>query len=405
MGRYWTARILSIIAVLVLVWIIGNYVDNYMLKGAAASWRRVIYLCSFYSILAVSLNLINGITGQFSIGHAAFYQVGAYSAAYMSSRVLTESGLPGPLLLLLVTCIGAVFAGLAGWAVGLPSLRLKGDYLAIATLGFGEIVRIIVLNQKWLGGSYGMTGIPGLTQLSYVLLLVVITVAVSRNLCKTGHGLAFLAIREDEVAADAMGVNTTRFKVWAFVIGAALAGAAGSVYGHYEEFLSPDSFKMDVSFIVLTMVVVGGSGSITGSLIAAVTLIALQERLAYISPIPAGQLYGVAVFMLVGALITSGGCRRLRPGRAATFAAWGGTVVAAVILGVVAGKLLSDVSILAPALTKMYRPSDLRMVLFALSLIIIMLARPQGLLGRSEFSLAALGRMLGLGKSTSEARS
>jgi len=403
MGRYWTVRILSIVTVLVLVWVIGNYVDTYMLKGAGASWRRVIYLCSFYGILAVSLNLINGITGQFSIGHAAFYQIGAYSAAYMSSRVLTESGLPGPLLLLLVTVIGALFAGCAGWAVGLPSLRLKGDYLAIATLGFGEIVRIIVLNQKWLGGSYGMTGIPGLTHLSYVLLLVVITVAVSRNLCKTGHGLAFLAIREDEVAADAMGVNTTRFKVWAFVIGAALAGAAGSLYGHYEEFLSPDSFKMDVSFIVLTMVVVGGSGSITGSLIAAVTLIALQERLAYISPIPAGPLYAVGVLMLLGAMVTSGTCRRLRPSRLVAGAAWLGTIVAALFLGVAIGNLLADVPALAPAMTKTYRPSDLRMVLFALSLIIIMLARPQGLLGRSEFSLDALGRMLGVGRRAAEA--
>jgi branched-chain amino acid transport system permease protein len=357
-----------------------------MLRGSGASWRRVIYLCSFYSVLAVSLNLINGITGQFSIGHAAFYQIGAYAAAFCSTMVLPRYHLAGAPLLLTATLVGAIAAGIAGWLVGLPSLRLRGDYLAIATLGFGEIVRVFVLNQEWLGGAYGMTGIAPLTQLFWVLLLVIGTVAVSRNLCRTAHGLAFLAIREDEIAADSMGVNTTRFKVCAFVIGAAFAGAAGSMLAHYETFITPGTFSMDVSFIVLTMVVVGGTGSITGSLFAAIGLIMLQERLRYLGHVTAGPVYVAALLLIVGALLVSGYCRRSRPGKWHTASLWVGTILAAVLLGRVLGTLLAGIPALAASFGQTYEAFQLRMVVFAAALVVMMLVRPQGALGHYEFS-------------------
>lgn len=235
--------------------------------------------------LAVSLNLVNGFTGQFSMGHAGFMSVGAYTAAYLTSQAAAHD----PALLLsapgaAATFLGSVLvAGLAasaaGYAVGIPCLRLKGDYLAIVTLGFSEIIRVIILNLDAVGGARGMTGIPGLTSFGWVYSLVVITVFSVVRLVNSAHGRAFLAVREDEIAAEAMGVDATRAKVRAFVIGAFFAGAAGALFAHFLRYINPQAFDFNRSFEIIIMVVLGGMGSITGSVLAAVLLTGLREAL------------------------------------------------------------------------------------------------------------------------------
>ncbi len=388
MARFWATRLTSIAIVILLAFVIGQYVDATMASGPANIVRRIIYLCSLYGILSVSLNLINGITGQFSIGHAAFYQIGAYTAGFLSRGVFTHWGLQGPLLLLASTVTGALMAAVGGWIVGMPSLRLKGDYLAIATLGFGEIVRIFAINQDWLGGAYGMSGIPAVTKLSYLLMLVALTIAICRNLLLSVHGKAFLSIREDEMAADAMGVNTARYKIWAFVIGAGMAGAAGAMYAHFETYIGPTSFFMDVSFIVLAMVVVGGTGSITGSLVSAVLLIVLQEKLRDLGSITAGPLYLVALLLFIGAYVAAGLCRRFRPKPLGATGIWGGTILFALVAGNLIGQRLEVIS----TFSQTFEAYQLRMVIFSITLIVIMIVRPQGMFGHHEFSWQLFAR-------------
>lgn len=224
-------------------------------------------------ILAVSLNLIVGFTGQLALGHAGFMAVGAYVAAILTMR------LHQPFMLALVA--GALAAAFAGIIIGLPTLRLKGDYLAIATLGFGEIIRGAANNIKYIGGAAGMIGIPRLTNWTWLYVMIVFTVLVTANLINSSHGRACVAIRENEIAAETMGINTTYYKVLAFALGAFFAGIAGALYAHYFFLIQPVTFTFFRSFDILVMVVFGGLGSITGSIIAAagITLInaALQQ--------------------------------------------------------------------------------------------------------------------------------
>lgn len=279
---------------------------------------RVLVLCGIYIILALSLNLINGITGQFSIGHGGFYGIGAYCGAAWTvlaqphvARSVPALALGSPLgdtlNLLIAIAIASLVAACAGFVVGLPSLRLRGDYLAIVTLGFGEVIRVIFTNMDAVGGARGLSGIPTLTasgglEIFWVFLFVAIVAAMTRNLAQSVHGTAYLAVREDEVAADAMGVDTTRVKVSAFVIGAAFAGAAGALYAHYNSGIVPDEFGMDTSIIITTMVVLGGTGSVTGSAIAAVLLYGLPEVLR----IPLIRDYRLVIFstLLVVMMLT-----------------------------------------------------------------------------------------------------
>ena len=251
-----------------------------------AYYYQIIILVGINIILAVSLNLINGITGQFSIGHAGFYAVGAYTSASLvyygedSIRSLTHF-LPtvaqNCVLLLLGIAAAAVAAGLAGLAVGIPSLRLRGDYLAIVTLGFGEIIRVLILNIDAIGGSRGFTGIPQLSNFFWVYLAVVVTVVTTHNLVNSCYGRAFVSIRDDEVAAEAMGVDTTRFKVLSFVISSMFAGVAGSLFGHFTMYLHPNSFLFTTSFYIVIMIVIGGLGSIEGSILGAVLITVTLE--------------------------------------------------------------------------------------------------------------------------------
>ena len=242
-------------------------------------------------VLAVSLNVVNGFTGQFSLGHAGFMAVGAYTAAKIT---LAFSGLTIPVLghaltqqaVFAVALSASMFtAAIAGFLVGMPSLRLRGDYLAIVTLGFGEIIRSVIENMKFLGQATGLSGLPARTNLVWVGISAVATVVMARRLAVSTQGRALFAIREDEVAAEAMGVDTTGYKVRAFVISAAYAGLAGALISHAIQLCTPRMFTFIRSIEVVVMVVLGGLGSITGSVVAACTITialeALREFQAY----------------------------------------------------------------------------------------------------------------------------
>ncbi len=237
-----------------------------------AFWQLNIVLICINIVLAVSLNLITGFTGQFSIGHAGFMAVGAYLSAVFTVKL----GLPFAAGLL----AGAAGAAILGFAIGLPTLRLKGDYLAIATLGLGEIIRITILNIPYVGGASGLMGIPRYTTFTWAFFAMVITIFFIKNFVNSSHGRACISIRENEIAAEAMGVDTTKYKVVAFTIGAAFAGVAGGLFSHYFYIAHPASFTFMKSFDILTMVVLGGMGSITGSITAAILLTFISAALA-----------------------------------------------------------------------------------------------------------------------------
>jgi branched-chain amino acid transport system permease protein len=276
----WVAGILAVLIALQLV--LPRVLNPYV--------SQVVMLCGINVILAVSLNLINGFTGQFSIGHAGFMAIGAYGSAMFSLQVgqkwaaaLTAAGLPDPVAqgipLLVALVLGGTMAAIAGWLVGLPSLRLRGDYLAIVTLGFGEIIRVLILNVEAIGGARGLPGIPGWANMFWIGLGVLSVIFVSAHLAHSTHGRALFAIRDDEVAAEALGVDTTAYKVLAFVMGAFFAGIAGGLFAHQLSYLNPNSFTFLKSIEVVAMVVLGGMGSISGAVLAAIVLTLLPEVL------------------------------------------------------------------------------------------------------------------------------
>lgn len=262
-------------------------------------------------ILGMSLNLVNGFTGQFSLGHAGFMAIGAYVSAYLSTFFPEVTGGLALLLFPLAALFGGMAAAGAGLLVGLPSLRLRGDYLAIVTLGFGEIIRVILLNTPAVGGARGFYGIPGAADwdlggfviskfmISYMqaLFWVLVCFFVIWRLIRSAHGRAFLSVREDEIAAEAMGVNTTKAKVRAFILSSFFAGIAGSVFAHYANYLNPASFGFNRSVDAVIMVVLGGMGSLSGSLLAAVFVTVMPEALR-----PLQNLIGVDLRMVIYAL-------------------------------------------------------------------------------------------------------
>lgn len=308
----------------------GMGVDDYQA-------RLLVFIC-INIILATSLNLINGFTGQFSIGHAGFMAIGAYSSAYFtvtygkalegSFGFLGETGASSAVLLLAIV-IGGIVSAIMGLIVGIPSLRLKGDYLAIVTLGFAEIIRIVILNIDAVGGATGYT-VPGYASFLWIGVFAIVTIVVIHNIVKSDAGRALISIREDELAAEAMGVNVTRYKVTSFVVGSAFAGIAGVLFAHYNKFLHTNDFQFIRSFEIIIMIVIGGMGSMTGAILGAIIVTLLPELLRQL---PAMQV-GATTFQF----------------------------------------------------------ADLRLVIFALILILTMILRPQGILGTREFGLNWLKR-------------
>jgi branched-chain amino acid transport system permease protein len=237
-------------------------------------------------ILAVSLNLVNGYTGQFSLGHAGFMSVGAYLSAavtmILGPRILGDDGgtaLQQGLLFLAALIAGGLAAALAGLGVGIPSLRLKGDYLALVTLGFGEIIRVVFQNVDALGGALGLNGIPPYTTVFWVYAFVGLTVFTVVCLVRSTYGRGFIATHDDEIASEAVGLNTTRYKIVAFVVGAFFAGIAGGLYGHFKLTITPTGFDFTKSIEIVVMVILGGMGNTPGVILAAILLTLLPEFL------------------------------------------------------------------------------------------------------------------------------
>jgi branched-chain amino acid transport system permease protein len=231
-------------------------------------------------ILAVSLNLINGHTGQFSLGHAGFMAVGAYTAAKIS--IVCSALVPpafDPLIFVIALLAGGMLAAVAGLAVGVPSLRLRGDYLAIVTLGFGEIIRVILQNMECVGAASGLKNIPHYTTFFWAWALAAVTVFVVTAIVNSTYGRGFIAVHDDEIAASSVGINPVRYKVTAFVFGAFFAGIAGGLFAHHKQFLSPTGFDFIKSIDIVMMVILGGMGRTVGVIIAAVLLTLLPEFL------------------------------------------------------------------------------------------------------------------------------
>lgn len=280
-------NIISLVVIL-LLYVLGQIligmgtIDSYVLLN--------IVVIGINIILAASLNLITGYTGQFSLGHAAFMSVGAYTSAVVTAKL----GLP----FIVGLIAAAICAALAGIIIGIPTLRLKGDYLAIATLGFGEIVRIVILNNEYVGGASGMNDIPQYTNWTWLFFMVVLTLVLLKNFIDSKSGRACIAIREDEIAAEAMGINTTYYKVLAFAIGALFAGIAGGLYSGYFYFIKPDAFGFMKSIDILVIVVFGGMGSMVGSVVGAVALSIISLVLQSVPELRM-VIYSVILFVIM----------------------------------------------------------------------------------------------------------
>lgn len=278
----------TLIGVIVLYAIVAMMLNNEIINRY---YGGIITMICINVILTVSLNLASGFLGQLVLGHAGFMSVGAYTAALFTMY----SGLPIQVAFPLALVAGGIVAALFGVIIGVPALRLKGDYLAIITMGFGEIIRVIILALPFTGGARGLIGIPSVVAkgspknqqyvvlFSYVFFIAVLTIFVIYSFIKSRHGRAVIAIREDEIAAEASGINTTYYKLLAFILAAFFAGIAGGLYAHHVGVLNPAKFDFNYSIEILVMVVLGGMGSITGSVISATVLTILPEALRQFS--------------------------------------------------------------------------------------------------------------------------
>ena len=261
---------------LILVGILLTFaiVQGLISVGIISSFHEItIALICINIIMAVSLNLVTGFTGQFSLGHAGFMSIGAYVCALIIMRYDSTTGF------LMGILAGALAATVIGILIGMPTLRLKGDYLAIATLGMAEIIRVVFLNLEITNGAAGLSGIPRHANWLWLFFFVVVTVLIINNFIRSSYGRACISIREDEIAAESMGINTTKYKVMAFAIGAFFAGVGGALYSSYFYFLKPNIFGFMKSIDILVIVVLGGLGSVTGSVIAAILLALLTTFL------------------------------------------------------------------------------------------------------------------------------
>lgn len=252
---------------------------------------QVMTMVGISLIAALGLHLITGITGQFSFGHAAFVSIGAYASALLTIHL--------HLPFILSMLAGGLAAALCGILLGYPSLRLTGDYLGITTLGFGEIVRVVFINMKITGGASGLTGIPRETNIFIVYVVVVLTIWGMYRIQNSRFGRALTAIREDEIAAETMGINTLLYKIKSFAIGTFFAGISGSLFAHMMQYLNPADFGFSRSFEILNFVVLGGLGSIPGTILGTVVLSLAPEFLRFVQEYRM-LIYGaLMVFMMI----------------------------------------------------------------------------------------------------------
>ena len=264
-------------------------------------YLQIVMFAGINIIMTISLNLVNGFTGQFSIGHAGFMGVGAYASAVVTTVLFNTGSWPAYLqvpIFLLSLLVGGIFAGFVGFLIGLPSLRLKGDYLAIVTLGFGELLRAIIRLIDYVGGPRGLAGIPRYTNLFWVFLFTLLSIYAARNFVNSSFGRACISIRENEVAAETMGVDTTKYKVISFTFASAMAGVAGGLFAHLLMFLQPDTFSFLKSIDFLVFLYAGGMSSISGSIISAGVLTAVPELLRFLAKWRI-VIYGVVLVILM----------------------------------------------------------------------------------------------------------
>ncbi|MBC7429554.1 MAG: branched-chain amino acid ABC transporter permease [Bacteriovorax sp.] len=243
-------------------------------------YLQILTNVGIFITLTLSLNLINGYCGQFSLGHAGFWGVGAYASAVYG--VYFALPIDPAFNMAIALSVGFIAAALCGLLIGIPCLRLKGDYLAIATIGFSEILRIIIMNTESIGGPRGFTNIPRWSNSWWVWGTALLVTLFMLNLKRSAYGRAIISIREDEIAAETMGVNLFRYKLFSFIVGAGIAGMAGSLVAHDQQFLHPNNFSFMWSVCILVMVILGGQGSVTGSIVGAVILTILPEILKLI---------------------------------------------------------------------------------------------------------------------------
>lgn len=262
-----TFILLTVLFIVLTSFIDLGIIDRYQ-KGI------IIFVC-INIILATSLNVTVGCLGQITIGHAGFMSVGAYTAALFTKANI----IPGVLGYITALIIGGIVAGIIGVIIGIPALRLRGDYLAIITLGFGEIIRVIIEFFDFTGGAQGLIGIKRFQEFNVIYIITVLSVMLMYSIMTSRHGLSVLAIREDEIASDAVGINTTYYKTFAFTLSAIFAGVAGGIYAHHLGILGAKAFDYNYSINILVMVVLGGMGSFTGAIISAIILTVLPEVL------------------------------------------------------------------------------------------------------------------------------
>jgi branched-chain amino acid transport system permease protein len=286
MQRNTILTLAAIVVLVILLFIANNTLDSYVL--------RVLNLCAIYTVLGLSMNLINGFTGLFSLGHAGFMAVGAYVTALLTMSIPTKQmnfflapmispldQIVWPFLPSLI--LAGVLSAIVAYIVGAPVLRLKGDYLAIATLGFAEIIRVIFTNtQRLTNGALGLKGIPASTNLWWTFGTAVFTIFIMVSLINSSYGRAFKAIREDEIAAESMGISLYKHKVLSFAIGAFFAGVGGGLLGSLIGAVDPLMFRFFLTFNILLIIVLGGMGSITGTVISAFVITIAQEVLRFL---------------------------------------------------------------------------------------------------------------------------
>lgn len=295
-----------ILGIFGLVFFADNSLDSYQI--------RILNLCAIYVVLALSMNLVNGFTGLFSLGHAGFMAVGAYTTAIltMPEMIKAQNFFLVPLIKPLDTItipflpallIAGAFSAVVGYIISAPALRLKGDYLAIATLGFSEIIRVVFTNtQSLTNGALGLKGIPVTTNLWWSFGIAVVTVILIASLINSSYGRAMKAIREDEIAAESMGINLFKHKVLSFTIGAFFAGVGGGLLGNLLGTIDPLMFRFFLTYNILLIIILGGMGSITGSIISAFIITIATEALRFLDEsITIGNFYmpGIAGLRMV----------------------------------------------------------------------------------------------------------
>jgi len=280
MPAFLKRHIVSISLLLIYIIISGSYgtglMNTYLLQ--------ILMFVGINVVMTVSLGMINGFTGQFSIGHGGFMAVGAYASVSITTILFQSLG-HGPLgrtlwgygLFFPAILIGGGCAAVAGFLIGLPTLRVKGDYLAIVTMAFGEVIRTIIRVSDPLGGPRGVSGIPAMTTMTIVFIFTVGSVWLMRNFLASTYGRASRATRDNELAAEIMGINTTRQKILVFTIAALFAGCSGGLYAHIMQYIHPDSFTFTKSLEYLVYLYIGGASSISGAMTGAVALTIVLE--------------------------------------------------------------------------------------------------------------------------------